>query len=507
MVVNIKTKIWSAVSIVVVIFAYFIYFYFPNQQKEQVLESYNNEAQNLTNTVALGVKIGLDEQNFHGVKLAMDYIKDNPNLVFVAIVQTEEVVDVKGDSVVNESVFQVTPFGYPLLLPISSSDSIIVKESSFESKLLNGKIIIGLSTDEVKAKHAALRAQALIITIGVLLLGISIGYLLARNISSALSIISKHSVKVAGGDLSTQLKMTRKDEIGDLSRTFDQMVMALAEADHQLHEYNEELLTKNEQIEFINNQTQESIRYAQMIQDAFLPRRSDISQAFPDSFVLYTPKNTVSGDFYYYAESKGKFVLGAFDCTGHGVPGGFMSVMGCVLLKQIVYNQGITEPSEILTLMDNGIVDSLHQNEQDSKMRDGMDGALCSFDFENKKLQFAGAFNSLYILRDNEWLITKANRRAIGGGGENTQAFTPHEMDIRDNDLIYIMSDGFVDQFGEETGKKYMIKRFKDFLMSIQDLSLVEQHRRLELEFSDWKGNENQIDDVLVVGVRVSFDN
>ena len=498
--VSIKAKIWSTVSAVVFVFAYFISFYFPSQQKEQVLKSYNKETQNLANTVSLGVQIALDEQNFHGVQMAMDFIKKDSNLVFAAIVQ-EDINPVTKKSAFT--VFQTYPDGYDMKLSAATSDSIIVKYADFKSELLSGKIVIGVSTKEVKAKHSQLRFQALVITFGVLVLGISIGYLLARNISDPLSLMKLHSARVAQGNLKIQLKLKRKDEIGDLSLAFDNMVLALAEADDQLHEYNEELKTKSEQIEYHNEKTQESIRYAKVIQQAFLPSISELESRFPDSFISYLPKDIVSGDFYYFGYSGSTFLFGVFDCTGHGVPGGFMSVMGSVYLNAIL-EKGVSNPAEIFQLLDQGIVNSLHQNDVGSVSKDGMDGSLCAINVESNKLQFTGAYNSLYILRGEEWLRFKADRKNIGGGDNMSSGkFTCHEIDLVKGDQLYILSDGYVDQFGGEEDKKYMIAQFRDFVYSIRNLKMEEQRIKIEEEFYRWKGSESQIDDVLVMGVRV----
>lgn len=492
---NIQTKIWSTVISIVFMFAYFIYFYFPNQQEEQVLISYNKDTQNLVNTIGLGVQIALDEQNFRGVKMAMDFIKKDSNLVFVSIVSIE-------DS--NEVVFNTFPDNFGLSLPIYSSDSIIVKEANFHSDLLSGKIILGISTKELKKKHSILRKQAIIITLCVLFFGVLIGYLLARNISVALNLIKLNSSRVAKGDLSVQINMNRKDEIGDLSSAFDKMVKALSQADYQLHEYTEELKTKGEQIELNNQKIQESIRYAEVIQQASLPKKSEFTKVFNDSFITYLPKDIVSGDFYYFAQLDNNYVFGVFDCTGHGIPGGFMSVMGCVYLKNIILNQGVTEPSKILQLLDEGIVESLNQKDERRKSRDGMDGSLCSLNLENNKLKFSGAFNSLYILRGDNWIKIKADRKPVGGGMQSKmKGFSCSEIYIQKGDLLYMLSDGFVDQFGGNNSRKYMLKRLQKFIFSIRHYSMNEQQQLLEKEFYHWKGNEIQVDDVLVMGIRI----
>jgi len=249
-----------------------------------------------------------------------------------------------------------------------------------------------------------------------------------------------------------------------------------------------------------------------------LPHRKDIWGAFPNSFVLFKPKDIVSGDFYFFAPAlKGKtqnsplgvggqrqaFFIAAADCTGHGVPGGFMSMVGAERLTDAVQQSNNT--SEILSLLNNGIKASLKQSDNENTTRDGMDIALCSFNKEMSILEYSGANRPLWIIRNEnkqEIIAIKATKVAIGGLTPEDQIFENHKIDLNKEDSIYIFSDGYADQFSP-SHKKLMTKKFKEILLSIQDRSMEEQKKYLDSFIENWKGSWEQTDDVLVIGIRV----
>ena len=253
-----------------------------------------------------------------------------------------------------------------------------------------------------------------------------------------------------------------------------------------------------------NKDITDSIRYAERIQRAILPPDELIKSALPDSFVFYRPKDIVSGDFYWINPGEDKVLFSAIDCTGHGVPGAFMSIVGHNLLDKIVKEEKYRTPSEILDRLNNSVSTTLRQTSESDAVKDGMDMALLGLDFKNNKLEYAGANNGVYIIRNGELIETKGNRFAIGSfiRGEKRK-FDNHTFDLQKGDLIYVFSDGYPDQFGGESGKKYKYKPFKEFLLSIHEKSMSEQHKLLEQDFINWLGDYSQIDDVLVIGVRV----
>ncbi|MFH1321935.1 MAG: two-component regulator propeller domain-containing protein [Bacteroidota bacterium] len=279
----------------------------------------------------------------------------------------------------------------------------------------------------------------------------------------------------------------------------------------ELAEKNQELAEKNEDITA-------SIRYAKRIQEAILPPDSMLRDNYPHSFILFKPKDIVSGDFYWIEKKDNKLMFAAVDCTGHGVPGAFMSIIGHNILSQSIHEHHIFTPGKILDNLNKGVSQTLRQSEKEyHTVKDGMDLVLCSLtsidEDENGgvMLEFAGAFNPLYLVRGNELIETKSDRQPIGAyGEEKIHPFTNHKIPLQKGDTIYIFSDGYVDQFGGERGKKFMSKRFKQLFLDIQKMSMEDQKEHLDKTIEEWRTNpgspgreHDQIDDILVVGVRV----
>jgi serine phosphatase RsbU (regulator of sigma subunit) len=244
-----------------------------------------------------------------------------------------------------------------------------------------------------------------------------------------------------------------------------------------------------------------SINYAKRIQDAFLPKVSDIKSCFKDSFVFYKPKDIVSGDFFWFNQKLSKAILACADCTGHGIPGAFMSIMANTILRQIVEVEGIFRPDEILELLHARVRIALQQDETHSK--DGMDIAICQIDVKRQKLNFAGARRPLIIIRGNEFAEIKPDKYSVGGEQEeNIRKYTNHSIDLEPNDRVYVFTDGFTDQFSE-TNKKYQTKRFYQLLLETRHLEMEKQMIALEQELISWRAGEEQTDDILVIGFEL----
>ena len=251
----------------------------------------------------------------------------------------------------------------------------------------------------------------------------------------------------------------------------------------------------NEELAIRNKDITDSIRYAKRIQFAILP--PDIP--FQDTYVYFRPKDIVSGDFYWSISHAGREFIAAVDCTGHGVPGAFMSFIGYNSLNKIVKDDNILQPAAILNHLNEEVATALHQKGKEI-VNDGMDISIISYDPEKKELSYAGAFNPLYIFHDKELYEIKADRFSIGRATGREKEFTNHKLNIQPGDIIYIFTDGFADQFGGPEGKKYKTHRFKDFFTAIHAEPMEKQRELLEKEFEDWKGKNEQIDDILVIG-------
>ena len=267
---------------------------------------------------------------------------------------------------------------------------------------------------------------------------------------------------------------------------------------------NNSLSLAYKEIEVQNKDITDSINYAKQIQRARLSNPSIILNHLPDAFGLYKPKDVVSGDFYWFAEhERGKLLMAAADCTGHGIPGAFMSLIGIDELNHAVLEKRLCDASAILSSLNKGVKKALRQNEENSMSRDGMDIALIIFDLKNNTIEYAGANRPLYYIRENTLNEIPPTKAAIGGTTSNDQEFKSHVREIKKNDMIYVFTDGFADQFGGESGKKFMTKRFKDLLLSIHQKPAREQEAILEKSLEEWKKEVSQVDDILVMGVRI----
>jgi len=260
---------------------------------------------------------------------------------------------------------------------------------------------------------------------------------------------------------------------------------------------------KSLKIEDQSIEIQKSINYARRIQEALLPDIEDITADLPDSFVLFKPKDVVSGDFYWFKEWNNSYVIAAIDCTGHGVPGAFMSVMAQNILSQMVSISVINRPGYILENLHETVRYSLKQHKTDSNSRDGMDVAMCKISKDKKTLEYAGAMRPLYHVRNGVLTEIKGDKHAIGGHqSEERRKFTTHTVPLEKGDCIYIFSDGYADQFGGPEGKKFMTKRMKDVLVSVSNRPAAEQKEFMNKTVEEWRGGLEQIDDILLVGIR-----
>lgn len=273
----------------------------------------------------------------------------------------------------------------------------------------------------------------------------------------------------------------------------------ISEQKEVIEESQKEILQKNKEIV-------DSINYAKFIQTAILPSTKRIKNHFKDAFVFYCPKDIVSGDFYWYGEVDGKKIIAAVDCTGHGVPGAFMSMIGNTLLNQIVLRDKITKPNEILFNLRQEVIKALSQSniEEDVKndtRKDGMDIALCVI--EKNKIEFSGAFNPMILIKKGEGFQVKADRMPIGDYlDKNNQPFQNHIYDIEKGDVVYLFTDGYPDQFGGDHDKKIGSKVFREMLIEISVQSAEQQEKHLERYIKTWMGTTPQIDDMLIIGMK-----
>jgi serine phosphatase RsbU (regulator of sigma subunit) len=246
----------------------------------------------------------------------------------------------------------------------------------------------------------------------------------------------------------------------------------------------------------------ESLKYASYIQHAIFPSAEEIRKFLPAYFLVFEPRDIVSGDFYYITGQNEYIYLAVGDCTGHGVPGALMSILGITCLKEIIARGRFHRAATVLNQLREYIMKALNQRGTDAEQKDGIDMAMCILNMKNNQLDFAGAFNPVYIVRNKELFEIQGDKMPVGIGAEEEKPFTSHPFQLEENDLVYLFSDGFIDQFGGSEGKKFKYGPFRKLILDGCELSMEEQRMRLLQTFDDWKGELHQLDDMLVFGFR-----
>ena len=265
---------------------------------------------------------------------------------------------------------------------------------------------------------------------------------------------------------------------------------------------NKKLRVQTEKIQKQKDSITQSIQYASKIQHAALPNEELFTENFVDHFIIFEPRDIVSGDFYFIQKVNNYTIFSAVDCTGHGVPGAFMSMLGIAFLNEIIRKKEVTKASQILDLLRDEVKNSLKQKGIRGEQKDGMDMAICVINNDTNELQYSGAHNPLLLIRSGEMTEIKADRMPVGIHRKE-KPFTNHIVQLQKNDKLYIYSDGFPDQIGGKLKKKYKTKAFRAFLHKNSEYSLPEQKKSIEEEFTRWKSDLNQIDDIVIIGIQI----
>jgi len=429
-----------------------------------------------------------------------------------------------------------------------------------EMNLLISSQRVNITKDSVTMinSFSKLETYLSILGLGLFIAGFIIAYLTVQSIVVPVRSLRETLLILGKGKFPEKATVDTGDEIGEMSLALEQLVQGLkrttefsnnvklgnydtefeplSEEDtlghalllmrtelkkrdedyqSQVNERTREISEQKDKIEEQNEQRKEllenitaSIKYARRLQENILPSKGRIDSLLPNSTVFFKPKDIVSGDFYFVNEYNGKVVFAAIDCTGHGVPGAFMSLVGHNALNSAIrLNPGLN-PAEILRDLNRLSSKALNSDQNvESGMRDGMDLALCVLDRETATLEYAGAHNPLYLIRDKKIEIFKADKISIGSTESMNEEFTRYKIRLHKDDMIYIFSDGYVDQFGGEQGRKFMYEPFRQLLMSISTEDSDTQHKILNETFTEWLNAgevlQEQIDDIIVMGVRV----
>ncbi len=299
-------------------------------------------------------------------------------------------------------------------------------------------------------------------------------------------------------------------EINQKNEMLEESATIMDLKNKQINDKNEQLLVKTEELEEKNKHITDSIRYAETIQQSILPDIEQMKTLLPEMFVFYKPKDIVSGDFYWFSAKEDIILIAAADCTGHGVPGAFMTMMGSSILNQVVNESNITDPAEILDLLNANVQANLHrQTSHEQRDGDGMDISMLRIDLKNSEITFAGAKNPLYLVQEGELLYYKGSNISIGSVLKSKhKKFESRTIKVNGGEIVYLVSDGFQDQLGgnkyeDKPKKKFMKTRFIKLLSEHNYLPFEEQYQVLEREFEEWKGSNSQTDDVVVIGFKI----
>ncbi|MDM8514820.1 SpoIIE family protein phosphatase [Desulfobacterales bacterium HSG16] len=307
-----------------------------------------------------------------------------------------------------------------------------------------------------------------------------------KSLQSNLRHLTWKTQEIAKGDFSQKV-----DFMGDFSKAFNQMTQQLKDTFLEIEQKNKDITA--------------SIAYAKRIQEALLPQKERIQSALPESFILFKPRDIVSGDFYWFDQKDEKIFIAAADCTGHGVPGAFMSMLGISFLNEILNGKVLYQPDKMLNALNSNIFRALKQEKTHNK--DGMDIALCMIDNQQKRVEFAGANNFLIVIQDDNLHEIKGDRLSIGGRRrrlkENLFTLHSHSYDISQKTRCYMSSDGYSDQFGGDSSKKFTRKRLKQLFRTIHKEPMKNQEEILEQNLKAWMKDEKQVDDILVVGFEI----
>jgi serine phosphatase RsbU (regulator of sigma subunit) len=368
------------------------------------------------------------------------------------------------------------------------------------------RIISDRTAQQVLFRQEALRF--IVIFMAIMLVLSLVIYRKTKVITLPLKKLVENVDRITNGDLRERAEVSGNNEITSLTEKFNMMIAQLESYTYELEEKVKERTLKiekqKEEIEEQKKHIMDSIYYARRIQNAILPSVHAIDCQLKEYFILYLPKDIVSGDFYWMHSVDGLCMISAVDCTGHGVPGAFMSIVGFNQLNNAVNVRKARSASSILDELNAGVINTLNESNTDSSIKDGMDMALCVFNFRESKLEFAGANNPMVMIRDEEVSLVRGDRFPIGVyEGAVSKPFTNNKIDIVKDDCIYLFSDGYPDQFGGPDNKKFMLRRFQDMLGEVHKMPMNQQKEILIQRLNDWRGDNEQVDDILVIGIRV----
>jgi phosphoserine phosphatase RsbU/P len=378
-----------------------------------------------------------------------------------------------------------------------------------DSGLYKGSVIRIISDRTAQQKLFRVEVIRFLIVFAVTMFLLSIViYRKTKVITLPIIKLVENVDRITNGNLRERADVSGNNEITRLSEKFNMMISQLESYYYELEEKVKvrtiKIEKQKEEIEEQKKHIMDSIYYARRIQNAILPSFNIIEAHLKNYFILYLPKDIVSGDFYWMYDVDGLFMISAVDCTGHGVPGAFMSIVGFNQLNNVVSVKKARSAGAILDELNQGVISTLNEGKNDASIKDGMDMALCVFDFPAKRVEFAGANNPMIMIRDKKIIKYRGDRFPIGAfEGSNPQLFKNNVIDLQEGDCLYLASDGYSDQFGGPDNKKFMTRKYEELLLEINDLAMNDQKEMLQERLYEWMDANDQVDDILVIGIKI----
>lgn len=503
---TLRTQLVLLVSTIVVIATVIFMLFTMYIQRQFFIEEFDNATLATIESARLGLEIGLKEENFESINMVLSWVKENDNVRFIALADEDGYLLASFPEEIPYSVQDLRNLGSV----ISYSDTLFVREEDWVSSIGgDGALFIGFSTQYLKDLEQE-NIWNLAFIISVVLSGAVItSFFMAKGITRPLEQLKIVTRKISNNNLETRANFDAgSPEIRSVAISFNTMVDKLMDTQKQriseMETFNLSLEERNEKIEEINTKLIDSITYSINIQQSILPGESLLKTPHYDSFQLFRPKDIVSGDFYWFTQQAGKYYWAVVDCTGHGVPGAFMTVVGGTLLNNIIKSGENKSAADILEKLDASVRDFLRQDEEKTATRDGMDMSLVIYDPTKHDIIYSGARRHLiYVDNAGELQEIKSVRRSIGGKKVKTdRPFADHYIPSVQGSTLYLTTDGYADQFSD-SNQKFGSLRLKSIFTEIHKKPLADQESHLNHILENHMGSEPQIDDITIVGINI----
>ena len=502
---GIKGKFVSLALALLLIVAAFIFVFFPQRQERQMSEYLNQKVFVISDMVSFSTTPGVLFDDLKSVENYLNILKSLEEVEFAMVYRAAEKTQF---AAYNNQKAKQFESNIQQLLDKSGRQSVDLEDVTIalvpmvtETGEAVGRIIVGVTRKNLKHDVQQSRIVAFSVGMIVLILGGLVFVWQTTRMVQPLVHLSQASMNVAQGNMDVEVNTQSNDEVGVLAGAFNFMVANIRSAIEQIKSKNDELTEKNELIEEINLHMRTSIEVGKHIQHAILPDAEEMKHALPNHFVLFKPRDVVSGDFYWFAESGDRIVVAVVDCTGHGVPGAFMSMIGNTLLNELVNQKRIVGPGLILQNLNIAVRMALKQEGDNMLSKAGMDVCLCVI--EKERVLFAGAALPLYVVKNGVLETIKGSSAHIGGKQKvDMPVYEQHIIEREPGMHIYLTSDGYGDQSNEKV-VKFGTKRLRELIQRIHTLPIEEQYRQFDECLKEHQGSEPQRDDITVVGIRL----